>query len=297
MKKLAIFGAVMCSLAMTTPVLAATKPSAGVADPRVKSAVYQEDDVYVVTGHYGYGTTISFEEGEKVDSMSLGDSKAWQVHAIDSRNILFVKPILDKADTNLTVITNKRIYHFELSAHTASNGRVDDIIYELKFIYPEGSPSFDNELAGGLTQSADITGLLTSNSTSSSVVLSSSTTVEPASYASSKVEMFDSPPDPRGTDSNTDYGMKGDKELAPTLIFDDGEFTYLKFAKGADIPALFSVDKYRNESVINHHSRHGFIVIENVEKQITLRLGALEACVFNHGYPGDQHEFQQELKG
>lgn len=238
-------GAVLGTLLISAPAFGASKPTPGLADPRVKSAVYQQDEVYVITGHYGYGTTISFDDDEKVESMSLGDSKAWQVLPIDSRNILFVKPILDKADTNLTVITNRRIYHFELSAHTAANGRVDDIIYELKFLYPAGSPNFGTELAGGLASSQIL------SSPPSSQVLGAAAT-NGASFENAKVEMFKSPPDPRGTGSNTDYAMKGDTELAPTLIFDDGEFTYIKFAKGADIPALFSVDKNLNESVINY---------------------------------------------
>ena len=292
MKRTVILGAALISLAAAGLAQAASVPTPGIADPRVKSAVYELDQVYVVTGHYGYGTTISFEDGEKVESMSLGDSRAWQVQAIDSRNILFVKPLLDQADTNLTVITNRRKYHFELSAHKPRTGRADDIIYELKFVYPAGAPSFETELAGGL-ETAEFVLPASSSETS---VLSSATVYNSAVPTTGTVEVF-AKPDPYAPGANTDYGMKGDAELAPTLIFDDGEFTYIKFAKGADIPAMFSVDKNRKESVINHHSRHDFIVIENVEKQITLRLGDLEACVFNRGYPGDDHVFQQELKG
>ena len=47
-----------------------------------------------------------------------------------------MKPVEEEATTNMTVITDRRIYTFELTAGQAASPRNSNITYMLKFKYP-----------------------------------------------------------------------------------------------------------------------------------------------------------------
>jgi hypothetical protein len=56
-----------------------------------------------------------FEAGEDISTISMGNPTLWLVETLDNR--LFLKPVgEDNSETNMTVLTNKRVYHFELVA-------------------------------------------------------------------------------------------------------------------------------------------------------------------------------------
>lgn len=81
---------------------------------------------------------------------------------------------------------------------------------------------------------------------------------------------------------NTRYSFVGDKSIAPIAARDNGKFTLLRFKPGAPIPAILAVDvQSRRESLVNYHLQAGFVVIEGVNAQYTLRFGEHITCVFN----------------
>ena len=242
---------------------AETLPLPGELDPRVKRVMYEENEVFVLKGHYGFGTTIRFQPGEQIESVSLGDSVAWQIVPNRTRDLLFIKPIEEQAATNMTVITDQRLYHFELSAHENRDQNSPDLMFELAFQYPEPPVQLITE-----TEILDIP--------------DSEPLIKPI-------------PIPGDPGTNVDYAFKGANELAPPLIFDDGKFTYIRFADLTETPAIFTVGTERSESLVNHHERDGYIIVERVAAQFTFRAGALEACVFNQAYRGAQNLFQQDL--
>ena len=84
------------------------------AEKRFRAYIYNPNDVYRYVGHYMSQSYIEFEQGETVQTISMGDTTSWQTVVMDNK--LFLKPILDYANTNMTVMTNKRTYHFELDA-------------------------------------------------------------------------------------------------------------------------------------------------------------------------------------
>ena len=76
------------------------------SDSRIKTFVYNENDVYTLTTHYGYQSNIEFAKNERIETVSLGDRVAWQIVPAGRR--LFVRPQEEGVTTNMTVITNKR---------------------------------------------------------------------------------------------------------------------------------------------------------------------------------------------
>lgn len=112
----------------TTPSYARKDPRELGTDNRITQVSYSPNEVYELTGTYGYQTTVEFEAGETIKIASIGDSIAWQVVPLGNR--LFLKPVERKAMTNLTVVTDKRAYYFRLRAQ-----RGGAPIYLLRFRY------------------------------------------------------------------------------------------------------------------------------------------------------------------
>ena len=52
------------ALAVTSPAPASQMPRAGTADARIKTVVYNPQDVVAVRGYYGYATLIEFAPAE-----------------------------------------------------------------------------------------------------------------------------------------------------------------------------------------------------------------------------------------
>jgi type IV secretion system protein VirB9 len=88
---------------------------------------------------------------------------------------------------------------------------------------------------------------------------------------------------------NWKYSYTGDSSLAPVSIFDNGQFTYFKFRHGgvSRQPSVFIVDQHRNETLVNYHMQGGYMVVNAVAKQFTLRDGETITTVYNNFAIGD----------
>jgi type IV secretion system protein VirB9 len=214
-------------------------------DERIKLMVYNPHDVFKYIGYYGYQANIEFEADEQIDSVSMGDSTAWQI--VPSGHRMFIKPTQQDATTNMTVITNKRTYYFELYAENAVDIRDPEIAFSIKFLYPDHNSDGDSirQLGKGNTDpDLDHPEIL-----------------------------------------NFNYTMSGSDQIAPMQVYDDGEFTYLFFRdKNAEIPAIFAVDEDLQESLVNYRESKvtkNLIIVEQVYPKLSLRSGKKVTCIFN----------------
>ena len=244
MKTLLLF---MLCLVPLHQALAAKEATEGRVDPRIKTVVYNARDVVVLHGHYGYSTHVIFAADEEIVHLSPGDSLAWQI--VPKQNHLFLKPMENDADTNLSVLTNKRAYNFELRAHNAGGPSDETLSFAIQFHYPE--EELERALAASLETDRR-----------------RNTEVMPGREFA---------PD----SMNFDYTMRGADALAPTRVFDDGEFTYFQFPNEIDTPAIFLVDGEKKEAIVNFHVRGKFIVVERLGAQFILRNGNLATCIYN----------------
>jgi type IV secretion system protein VirB9 len=136
---IAIFSGVSPSFAQASM---RSVPIPGAADPRVQTVMFKEDSVVALRGHYGYQMMIEFGDDERIENVSIGDSIAWQVTPNRRADTLFVKPVEFDAATNMSVITSKRRYAFQLSAQAPDGPGDPSIIYRVKFSYP---PDLDTD--------------------------------------------------------------------------------------------------------------------------------------------------------
>lgn len=115
-------------------------PRPSSVDPRIRTVTYNPNDVVELRGHFGYQMLIEFAEDERIENVSIGDSLAWQVTPNRRANLLFLKPIERDVATNMTVVTNLRRYAFELTARNAASAMDPNIIYTVRFQYPDDTP-------------------------------------------------------------------------------------------------------------------------------------------------------------
>lgn len=246
MKRLLLIALLIPSLA-----LAELTPKKGEDDPRVRVVEYNPLNVVKLSTFYGVSTHVQFADGEIIKDVAIGDDQAWKV--IPRDNHLFIKPQATKADTNVTVVTDKRTYQFALVVNPRP---VDDpkawsdpnLIFSLTFIYPEDiakkavKQAIGNEVKGKL-ESAKKEG------------------------------------------QNFDYWVAGSEEISPTAARDDGRFIYLTFSNNRDMPAVYSEDEESNESLINTNVTNGnTIVIQRLVPRLILRKGNAVASVINKSF-------------
>ena len=217
------------------------EPRSLAIDRRLGVIVYSPYDVHKYTGYFGYQTSIIFAEDETIDTMSMGDTSAWQM--VPQGNRLFLKPIDQDATTNMTLITNKRVYYFELHGKDAKDINEEGLMFAIKFLYPGDADS-------------------------TSSLMSHASNVEPDL---SNKSLY-----------NFDYTISGPDAISPVKIFDDGKFTYFEFKdKTAELPAIFYANKNGSEGLINFRIMGRYTVVESIRERFTIRHDSDVVCVFN----------------
>ncbi|MDP9421346.1 MAG: TrbG/VirB9 family P-type conjugative transfer protein [Pseudomonadota bacterium] len=68
------------------------------------------------------------------------------------------------------------------------------------------------------------------------------------------------------------YRLKGAAAIRPSLIWDNGEKTFLDWPEGVEVPAIFTIDSAGNESLVNSYHRDGKFVIDAVYSRLLFRL-------------------------
>jgi len=221
---------------------AETAPRALKADERIRSVVFEKDNVVFLEGTMGVSTMIVFDDEETIATVAMGDSLSWQAVPDQSKHYLFIKPLERDAVTNMNVVTTKRIYNFVL--RTGRPGG-PGAVYKLRFVYPEKDAD-----ARLLAKAKDMAAMPT------------------LAALKQHPELI-----------NFDYGFKGSVLNKPGAVFDDGTKTYFRFA--GDVPGIFLVMPGAAETLINYRREGDIIVVDQVAAQWTLRNGDEATCVFN----------------
>jgi type IV secretion system protein VirB9 len=74
-------------------------------------------------------------DNEEIRTVAAGDTVGWQI--VSAGQHLFIKPMASNARTNLSVITSRRTYLFDLAAQSVSDKW--DMTYLVKFQYPQSN--------------------------------------------------------------------------------------------------------------------------------------------------------------
>jgi type IV secretion system protein VirB9 len=113
------------------PALAETAPKPGSHDARVTYATYQEGQVYRINTRLRNVTLVELGEGEKIQSIAIGDLESFKIDKLERANLFIIKPVVAGATTNLTVETQRNIYFLQVT-----EGGRGEPNYSVKFTVP-----------------------------------------------------------------------------------------------------------------------------------------------------------------
>jgi len=261
-------------LVASLPALAVSAPTR--TDDRIKTLVFSENEVYTVVTRSGFNTAIEISRKEKIEAISLGSQIGWQI--TPAKNRIFIKPLLKNNTTNLTIITNKRTYQFELVVSSAQIKNASHA-YLVKFFYPD---------EGRFGAAEDRT-------RGDSRPVSATTIPEPPAFVPALApEMVRAPVSSMsGLPSlgsigiqayNFNYTLTGPEDKSPKKIFDDGSSTYFEYDYPLNsTPRISVVNPDGSESVLNVRSEGNKYVVNSIAPRFVINgVGASEQiCVFN----------------
>jgi type IV secretion system protein VirB9 len=227
-----------------------TLPTRGIVDQRIRTTLYNPDEVYRLFGFVGFHLDIEFDADETFTSISGGDLDALTYSAHE--NVLTLKPKVASAEMNLAVTTNKHRYYFEYTAseQQPSGRRAEQVMYAVRFKYPPPpNPSGD--------------------------------TMTPEQRIQQDLSRA-----PQARPHNIDYWFCGHPSVKPLAASDDGVHTRLTFAAKGELPALFVRNDDGSESLLNFSLDGGDVIIHRVASRFIVRRGKLTGCIVNKGFIG-----------
>jgi type IV secretion system protein VirB9 len=205
-------------------------------DSRIRSLAYDPDRIVQVIGRTGIQSTIQFDGDERIQNVAVGDSSKWQVTPNHGATLLFVKPLAARVRTNMTVVTDRRTYMFDLVA----GDRFTTPVYALKFSYP------NEKRSEPAVKPVEQTASVAAGTQQQSVA----TTAERLHF---------------------DWQSKGFGRLIPSRIFDDGTSVYLSWNREVPLPAILTMTDDRKEGPLNYRVSGDYIVISPIPQNMVLR--------------------------
>lgn len=223
--------------------LLASSAAVAASDSRIRTLAYNPDQIVRILGRPGIQSTIEFAPDERIENVAVGDSSAWQITPNRRASLLFVKPLVARSRTNMTVVTDHRTYMFDLVAE----GKSSAAVYALKFSYPH------EKLIEEPTKAAQ-------------PVVAAAEQSSVATMTADKLHF--------------DWKTKGNGKLLPTRVFDDGNSLYLLWGKDTPLPAILTETEDRKEGPVNYRMSGEYIVISPIPANLVLRYGSKYALLW-----------------
>lgn len=217
---------------------------ADAADKRIRTLAFNPDQIVQILGRSGIQSTIEFADDERIENVAVGDSSKWQITPNRRASLLFVKPLAPRSRTNMTVVTDRRTYMFDLVA----GDKWTTPVYALKFSYP-------NEKKAGTASAAQ-----------SVAVAAAAPAQAPATMTADKLHF--------------DWNSKGNSKLLPARMFDDGSALYLAWNRDTPLPAILTMSEDRKEGPVNYRMSGEYIVISPIPANLVLRYGSRNAVLW-----------------
>jgi type IV secretion system protein VirB9 len=251
-------------------------------DSRIRTLVYNPNEVYELKFYYNYQSFIEYSEDEEIEMISVGEAFAWRLTPAGKR--LFIRPLEIAAHTNMTIITNRRIYHFDIRSDEFTGKADEDLVYTVRFFYPQiGQPlPMPPQLAVPNVAARPRKEKTSANPQSSGDLTGVIHTPIPKARVDEKLPgMVDR--NPENSNLNFDYRFSGESDnIMPLKVYDDGNETHFQFANdNLVIPTISVVDINGNETPVSYTIRDRYVVIPIVSQQFTLRLSESILCIYN----------------
>ena len=206
---------------------------------------YLPGQIYEVVASPQFLTTIALKPGERITSISAGDTHRWQVSQTSTgsrpaQTLLLIKPLREWLETNMVITTNSRMY--QISLKSVPNGVYNATVAwrypseaVLRLIRPDGTqtPEVDESLGPIHLGRVNFKYRIALNS-----------------------------------------GRRKPSWI-PEQVFDDHEKTYIKFPIGNKIsPVVFVNDNNGHDKVmVNYRVNGNYYIIDKVIDKVVLQHG------------------------
>lgn len=229
----------LLALAAAGPAAAQLVPQPEADNPRVQRVVWQAGETIMLTALPQSGLTVMLEPGEQIALVTVGAARVFDIRVSSERDSFLVVPLVEGAESVLTVNTDRRNYTFDLRTGT---GLMAALLVRLDYA---------GSVAGLETPFADATAVA--------------------------VEQI-----PAETWS---YRLRGDRQVQPQRIEDDGLRTRIVFAPEQDLPAIFAIGPTGEEQVVDGYMRDGIFVIDRVWNELVFRIDKEKATAQRNARP------------
>jgi type IV secretion system protein VirB9 len=241
--------------------------------------IYDPKAVVTVPVKRGVVTLVMLDPDEAITEVAAGlggdcakADSAWCVATQPGGRNLFVKPkSTASAANNLAVITNQRTHTFRFVV--LADGDPRPPVYRLVVKAPAMRAATPARTA------------LADNALFQAV-----TAVPPTPPPPSPQELIAERLQAKAQVLNTSYSIaegQHSEDIVPTLVFDDGRFTYFKFPGNREVPAVFQVLGDGSETLVNSRMEDDLLVVDRVSRRLMLRAGSAVVGVWNEAFDLD----------
>ena len=273
MTGLAMIGACLIGAATASAVSAAETTG---ADPRLREVLYDAQAVVTVPVKRGVVTLVVLDADEAITEVAAGlggdctkIDAAWCIAAQPGGRNLFVKAKSTAgAPNNLAVVTDRRTHSFRFVVLADNDSRAP--VYRLVVKAPVVRPVAPVRPA--LRDAAPLAVL-------PAVPPPPSPQQVIAERLQAKAQVL-----------NSSYSIaegSGSEDIVPSLVFDDGRFTYFRFPGNREVPAVFHVLGAGSETLVNARMEDDLLVVDRVSRRLMLRAGSAVVGVWNDAFDLD----------
>lgn len=275
MTRLAAFGVLLVALhGAHGPARAAQA-----ADPRLREVVYDLNAVVTVPVKRGVVTLVMLDPDETITEVAAGlggdctkAESAWCIAVQPGGRTLFVKPKSTANTANtLAVVTDRRNHAFRFVVLPDPDARQP--VYRLVVKAPSARVAASTRV-----------------STADDLLRQALTALPPTTPAPNPQEVIAERLRAKAQVLNSHYSLaegEHSEDIVPTLIFDDGRFTYFRFPGNREVPAVFHVLGDGSETLVNSRMEDDLLVVDRVSRRLMLRAGSAVVGVWNEAFDLD----------
>lgn len=268
----ALYAAVLLAPCATAPA------NAQGSDLRLREAVYDANAVVNVPVRRGVVTHLVLAADEAITDIGSGlggdcarPEAAWCIAAQPGGRNIFVKPkSAAKAPNNLAIVTDRRTHAFRLVVLADDDPKPP--VYRLVVQMPAAVRPMPPDTAR--QAAVPVPAVALPEPAASSPSPSARELVEERLAATPQLV-------------NAEYSVAegvSSQDIVPTLVFDDGRFTYLRFPGNREVPAVFQVLGDGSEAVVNMRMEGDLLVVDRVARRLMLRAGSAVVGVWNDAF-------------
>jgi type IV secretion system protein VirB9 len=247
--------------------------AAELVDPRLLQVAYNPAGVLTVPVKRGIVTLVVLGHDEAITEVASGigadctrPEAAWCVAAQPGGRTIFVKPKTSASvGNNLAVVTDRRIHTFRFDLLADNDPRPP--VYRLVVTVPAVPRPVQHSAPSRLA------------------LLDVPMVPLPDPIAPEQVvaERLQAKPNMLNMQYSLAAGAKSE-DIVPTLVFDDGRFTYLRFPGNREVPAIFDVLGDGSEALANTRMEDDLLVVDRVSRRLMLRAGNAVVGLWNEAF-------------